>query len=101
MLYYLVLAMYPRMMVTLDEDLKPLKVDVRVGQAVDTVGMPGQPKTITGFQTHKSPVLLNYGDRCEFGTEEYLPVTPIIENFVILQKNPEYKPPEEAKPRKY
>lgn len=93
--------MYPRMMVTLDEDLKPLQVDVRVGQAVDTVGMPGQPKTITGFQTHKSPVLLNYGDRAELGTEEYILVTSVMENFVILRKNPDYKPPEEAKPRKY
>jgi 26S proteasome regulatory subunit N1 len=101
MLYYLVLAMYPRMMFALDENLEPLQVDIRVGQAVDTVGMPGQPKTITGFQTHKSPVLLNYGERAELGTEEYIPVTPVIENFVILRKNPDYKPPEEAKPKKY
>jgi 26S proteasome regulatory subunit N1 len=101
MLYYLVLAMYPRMMFALDENLEPLQVDIRVGQAVDTVGMPGRPKSITGFQTHKSPVLLNYGDRAELGTEEYIPVTPIIENFVILRKNPDYKPPEEIKARKY
>mmetsp|Transcript_3456 Transcript_3456/g.2921 ORF Transcript_3456/g.2921 Transcript_3456/m.2921 type:complete len:102 (-) Transcript_3456:25-330(-) len=101
MLYYLVLAMYPRMMVTLDENLKALQVDVRVGEAVDTVGMPGQPKSITGFQTHKSPVLMNYGDRCEIGTDEYIPVTSIIENFVILRKNPDYKAPEQAKARKY
>lgn len=93
MLYYLVLAMYPRMMFALDEELKPIQVDIRVGQAVDTVGMPGQPRTITGFQTHKSPVLLTYGERAELGTEEYIPVTPIIENFVILRKNPDYKPP--------
>jgi 26S proteasome regulatory subunit N1 len=97
MLYYLVLAMYPRMMFALDEDLKPIQVDIRVGQAVDTVGMPGLPRTITGFQTHKSPVLLTYGERAELGTEEYIPVTPIIENFVILRKNPDYKPPEEIK----
>lgn len=101
MLYHLVLAMYPRMMIALNEDLEPLQVDIRVGQAVDVVGMPGQPKAITGFQTHKSPVLLNYGERAELGTEEYLPVTPIIENFVILRKNPDYVPPEEPKERKY
>lgn len=99
-LYYLVLAMYPRMMFALDEDLKPIKVDIRVGQAVDTVGMPGQPRTITGFQTHKSPVLLTYGERAELGTEEYIPVTPIIENFVILRKNPDYKEPEEIKKKR-
>ena len=43
-MYYLALAMYPRMMITLDEDLKPLKVNVRVGEAVDTVALAGTPK---------------------------------------------------------
>lgn len=32
MLYYLTTAMYPRFMITLDEDLKPKPVTVRVGQ---------------------------------------------------------------------
>lgn len=81
-LYYLVLGMYPRMMVALDENLQPLKVDVWVGQALDSVA--GAPKQITGFTNHQSPVLINYGERAELGTEEYLPTTPIIENFVIL-----------------
>lgn len=35
MLYYLVPAMYPRFMITLDEDLKNLPVTVRVGQVCD------------------------------------------------------------------
>ncbi len=43
-LYYLTLAMYPRMMISLDEDLKPLKVPVRVGEALDTVAVAGTPK---------------------------------------------------------
>ena len=42
--------MYPRMLMTLDENLKPLPVSVRVGQAVDTIGQAGRPKTITGNQ---------------------------------------------------
>ena len=54
-LYYLVLAMYPRMMVTVNEDLENLQVSCRVGQAVDTVAQAGQPKAITGFQTHNTP----------------------------------------------
>ena len=37
LLYLLVAAMRPRMLVTLDEELKPLPVAVRVGQAVDVV----------------------------------------------------------------
>lgn len=48
-LYYLVLSMYPRMLVTLNEKLENVKVSVKVGQAVDTVGAAGKPKTITGF----------------------------------------------------
>jgi 26S proteasome regulatory subunit N1 len=48
-LYYLVLSMYPRMLITLNENLENVKVSVKVGQAVDTVGAAGKPKTITGF----------------------------------------------------
>jgi 26S proteasome regulatory subunit N1 len=48
-LYYLVLSMYPRMLITLNENLEPIQTSVRVGTAVDTVGAAGKPKTITGF----------------------------------------------------
>ncbi|XP_034701559.1 26S proteasome non-ATPase regulatory subunit 2 homolog A [Vitis riparia] len=90
-LYVLVLAMQPRMLMTVDEDLKPLSVPVRVGQAVDVVGQAGRPKTITGFQTHSTPVLLAAGDRAELATEKYIPVSPILEGFVILKENPDYR----------
>ena len=39
-------------------------------KAVDVVGQAGKPKTITGFQTHTTPVLLAYGERAELATEE-------------------------------
>lgn len=68
-----------------------------MGTAVDTVGAAGRPKTITGFQTHDTPVLLGHGERAELATEEYLPDTPIMENFVILRKNPEYEAQEALK----
>lgn len=48
-----------------DEELNPLPVNVRVGQAVETVGQAGKPKTITGFQTHTTPILLGVRDRAE------------------------------------
>lgn len=70
MLYYLICSVYPRFLITLDEELKPINVSVRVGQAVDTVGQAGRPKTITGFQTHNTPVLLAYSERAELATEE-------------------------------
>lgn len=92
LLYTLAAAMQPRMLVTFDEDLNPLPVPVRVGLAVDVVGQAGKPKTITGFQTHTTPVLLAYGERAELATEEYLSLTPFMEGFVILRKNPDYDP---------
>ena len=78
----------------LNEKLEPISVPVRVGQAVDTVGQAGQPKTITGFQTHNSPVLLSYGERAELATDEYLAESSVLENFVILLPTPDYKPSE-------
>ncbi|WJX65315.1 26S proteasome non-ATPase regulatory subunit 2 A, variant 2 [Trifolium repens] len=89
-LYFLVLAMQPKMLLTLDENLKPLSVPVRVGQAVDVVGQAGRPKIITGFQTHSTPVLLAAGDRAELGTEKYIPLSSILEGCVILKDNPDY-----------
>jgi 26S proteasome regulatory subunit N1 len=62
--------MYPRFLITLNEESKTFPVSVRVGQAVDTVGQAGRPKTITGFQTHSTPVLLGHAERAELATEE-------------------------------
>ncbi|CAH8317963.1 unnamed protein product [Eruca vesicaria subsp. sativa] len=90
-LYFLVLAMQPRMMLTVDENLKPISVPVRVGQAVDVVGQAGRPKTITGFQTHSTPVLLAAGERAELATDKYIPLSPILEGFIILKENPDYR----------
>jgi len=97
LLYLLVSAMRPRFLVTLDTDLKPLPVTVRVGQAVDVVGQAGTPKTITGFQTHTTPVLLAMGERAELATDEYLPLTSFFEGVVILKKNPDYDDPMTSK----
>ncbi|POR36192.1 26S proteasome regulatory subunit rpn-1 [Tolypocladium paradoxum] len=91
LLYFLTPAMHPRFLVTLDEQLKPLKVNVRVGQAVDVVGQAGRPKTITGWQTQSTPVLLGYGERAELEDEEYISLNSTLEGLVILRKNPEWE----------
>ena len=96
MLYYLVCAMYPRMLMLLDgdaEELASAPVSVRVGQAVDTVAQAGRPKTITGFQTNKSPVLLSLIERAELADEEYLGLSDVMEGLVIIEKNPDYVKP--------
>ena len=85
-LNFLVTAMHPRFLVTLDEDLKPLTVNVRVGQAVDVVGQAGRPKTITGWQTQSTPVLLAHGERAELEDEQYISLSSILEGLVILRK---------------
>ena len=103
LLYVLSTAMNPRMLMTLDggeagKELsaeeaaevcalnKPLPISARVGEAVDVVAQAGKPKTVTGFQTHVTPVLLNTLDRAELGTDEYEPVTGVLEGFVLVKK---------------
>jgi len=88
MMYFLVTAMYPRFLITLDEELNSKPVTVRVGQALDVVGQAGKPRTISGFQTHQTPVRLATTERAELATEEYIPFSHTLEGFVILQKNP-------------
>ncbi|TID30682.1 hypothetical protein CANINC_000598 [Pichia inconspicua] len=91
LLYYLTPSIKPRMLVTVDETLEPIKVNVRVGQAVDTVGLAGKPKTITGWVTHSTPVLLGFGERAELETDEYISYASSLEGVVILKKNPDYE----------
>ncbi|KAI1826515.1 armadillo-type protein [Xylaria intraflava] len=91
LLYFLVTAMHPRFLVTLDENLKPLTVNVRIGQAVDVVGQAGRPKTITGWQTQSTPVLLSYGERAELEDEQYISLSGTLEGLVILRKNPDWE----------
>ncbi|CAK4030457.1 26S proteasome non-ATPase regulatory subunit 2 [Lecanosticta acicola] len=93
LLYYLVTAMHPRFLVTLDEDLKPVQVNVRVGQAVDVVGQAGRPKTITGWQTQSTPVLLSHGERAELEDEEWICLANVMEGICILRKNPDWEAP--------
>jgi len=60
-----------------------------VGQSVDIVGQSGNPRTITGFQVHKTPVLIAQGERCELSSEEYLSYTDVLENVVIIKEKKE------------
>ncbi|PKI82848.1 proteasome regulatory particle base subunit [Malassezia vespertilionis] len=88
MLYFLAAAIRPRFLITLDETLEKLPVSVRVGKAVEVVGQAGKPRTISGFQTHTTPVRLASHERGVLATEEYLSYTPIMESLAILRKNP-------------
>ena len=48
MLYWLVTAMYPQFLITLDENDEEQDVTVRVGQAVNTIGLAGTRSGISG-----------------------------------------------------
>jgi 26S proteasome regulatory subunit N1 len=74
----------------MDEDLNKINVSVRVGQGVDIVAQAGRPKTITGFQTHNTPVTIQSGERVELGTKKYIPATTILDDVVILKLNEEF-----------
>lgn len=89
-LYALATAMKPSMLMTLDEEGKLLPVPVRVGQAVDVVAQAGRPKTITGFQTHTTPVLMSAGERAELASGKYTALSPVLEGQVILRPNPDW-----------
>ncbi|CEP62046.1 proteasome regulatory particle base subunit RPN1 LALA0_S04e06524g [Lachancea lanzarotensis] len=89
--YYLNSGVRPKYILTVNEEGEPIKVNVRVGQAVDTVGQAGKPKTITGWITHSTPVLLGHGERAELETNEYITYASRLEGVVILKKNPDYR----------
>jgi len=85
LMYHLASAMGPRFLFTVDVELNLLPVSVRVGEAVETVGQAGRPKTITGFQTHTTPVLLGVDDRAELALDEVLVKSHILEGVVIVE----------------
>lgn len=91
LLFHVIPAAFPRMVVTLDEDLVPINVPVRVGKAVDITGQAGKPKSITGFQTFTTPVILPHGERVELATDKYLAKSSVMDTFVILSENPDYQ----------
>lgn len=53
---------------------------------MDVVGQAGRPKTITGWQTQSTPVLLAFGERAELEDEQYIALSSNMEGLVILKK---------------
>eukprot|EP01054_Gregarina_sp_Poly1_P000641 Gregarina_sp_Poly_1__640@NODE_1150_length_4930_cov_138_418877_g792_i0_p1_GENE_NODE_1150_length_4930_cov_138_418877_g792_i0NODE_1150_length_4930_cov_138_418877_g792_i0_p1_ORF_typecomplete_len1128_score219_80RPN1_RPN2_N/PF17781_1/1_8e54RPN1_C/PF18051_1/2e03RPN1_C/PF18051_1/1_2e20PC_rep/PF01851_22/40PC_rep/PF01851_22/8_6PC_rep/PF01851_22/28PC_rep/PF01851_22/7_7e03PC_rep/PF01851_22/6_1e06HEAT_2/PF13646_6/90HEAT_2/PF13646_6/0_58_NODE_1150_length_4930_cov_138_418877_g792_i014984881 len=84
--FHLAPALHPRWLITLDERMQPVAVPVRVGQAVNTAGLAGQPRKITGFRTHTTPVLLAYDEKAQIGSEEWQPLSHILEGIVIVRR---------------
>lgn len=51
MLYWIVPAMFPQFLITLNEELEEIPVTVRVGQAVNTVAQAGTRHGISGVSS--------------------------------------------------
>ncbi|KAF7372642.1 26S proteasome regulatory subunit RPN1 [Mycena venus] len=83
MMYFLVTAMYPHFLITVDEQLNTMPVTVRVGQALDVVGQAGKLRTISGFQT--PPVRPVMTEQAELAAKEFVPPSHILEAFVICE----------------
>lgn len=102
-----------RFLITFDEEGNLLPATVRVGQvrrvsslssparstdnspalhstpqAVDVVGQAGKPRTISGFQTHQTPVRLGQMERAELATEEFMSYSHVLEGCELLARLP-------------
>ena len=92
LIFSLSLGMKPKLVMTVDEKLKPKDVQLMIGQAVDIVGQTGNPRTISGFQTHTSPAVINTGERCELSNrEDYISYSDVYEGIVIVKDKEERK----------
>nr|XP_012234426.1 PREDICTED: 26S proteasome non-ATPase regulatory subunit 2-like [Linepithema humile] len=86
LMYCLAVAMEPRWLITVDENLKSLPVSVRIGQGVDVVGKAGNPKSIVGGHVQTTPVLLCAGEKAELVSDQYESLFSVLEGFVILRE---------------
>lgn len=86
MFFSIVPCIKPRTVIAVDEQMEPVThVQLRVGQPVDTVALPGKPKTITGFQTQTTPIILGGMERAEFADTQYTTVAAIMEGICVVE----------------
>ena len=82
-------AARPRCVMLLDNkhENATLKVNMRVGQAVDTTGQAGSVRNISGFQPLEAPVLLGPGERAVLVEgEKYKVATHLMDGFVFAEE---------------
>ena len=91
LLYSLALGMKPKLVMTVDDKLRPKDVQLMIGQAIDIVGQTGNPRTISGFQIHTSPAVINAGERCEINGEDFISYSDVLEGVVIVKENEKRK----------
>jgi len=77
---------YSRFRNNIINTLQNLPVSVRIGQNVDVVGKAGNPKSIVGGHVQTTPVLLCTGEKAELVSDQYEPLSSVLEGFVILRE---------------
>lgn len=87
LMYAVSIALRPRCLMMISDEGEDVHVDVRVGDALDLVGTAGSGKrTVSGFQTHSSPVLLNAKQRAELASEDYEALSQTLEGVVVVRR---------------
>ncbi|KAK2948905.1 putative 26S proteasome non-ATPase regulatory subunit 2 [Blattamonas nauphoetae] len=79
-------AIHPRVVTTVTPDGTFVPVSLRLGQAVDFAGLPGNPNVVTGFQTMKSPCVLQAGQRVQFVDTDHTVVTDIVDDVMVVDE---------------
>lgn len=89
--YYFVLMLIsagitPKYLVTLNEKGEPAECSIRVGNKLDTAGVSGKPKKLSGVQVHQSPVILQategaevLGDRVTYHSDGGVVIVSAVE----------------------
>jgi hypothetical protein len=98
MLYWLVTAMYPQFLITLDEEDEEKAVTVRVGQAVNTVGLAGTRSGISGVSLVSSVFgsLISYLSSSSQCLDASFHTNSVVENHADLFSSRPTRPPSES-----
>lgn len=86
LLFYLTPAFQPRYVITVSENtFEPVQTTLRVGKTVDRGGHHGKAKIIAGDRVHLSPIVLGVGEKAEGMDEKLEPLTPYVEDVVLVR----------------
>lgn len=84
--YFFVQASSLKQVVVVDEKMKYAKVQLRIGEPVNNVGIVGRPRKIASVQTHNSPIILQENEMVELGEDDKIcPLTSYIEDVVVVK----------------
>lgn len=75
-----------KFVVTLNQNLEYENVNVRVGRPVQTVGMAGKPKGLSGIVMHESPVIIQCDEKGDIYEDEGYKFNGFVEDVLVVKK---------------